>query len=235
MRWYRGRPRVLRCGGAVAGLLTAAQFAATDHSSRAQADVTTGSAGVFVPAQGTVIDTRSGVGGVSGSVAANAWYAVPVTGQAGVPSSGVSAVQVSVTVLTSTATGLVKFAPDGTTDVHIAALTYTGGGGSISASWIVTLPVGGSRTVSVGGTADVPLLATGTSDSAQIVRAGPSVGYVTTPSADQNAVAVSAVFFSAGNDVRSDLVIVPAMADGTVRLTNASSDPIVRVQFIAVP
>ncbi len=47
------------------------------------------------------------------------------------------------TVLTPAATGLVKLAPDGTTDVHIAALTYTANGGSISAGSIVALAADG--------------------------------------------------------------------------------------------
>jgi hypothetical protein len=357
------------------------------------------------------MDTRSGVGGVSGSVAANSWYAVPVAGQAGVPSSGVSSVQVSVTVLTPAATGLVKLAPDGTTDVHIAALTYTGGGGSISASsivalpadgkigvlattsvsmlvhvqgyytagngspapggyvpvsparlvdtrygtglpqaklatgstttipvgglagvpsdasavfvmltaitngaagyfspyptgatrpanvslnylatsstiagaavdlgtggqfnlWIgtvgssidvivdvvgyytatpgagaaftpasarvydsriapeVALPANGSRTVPVGGVAGVPAASTGIGAfalSAQIVHAGSNAGYLGMGPGDQSSSAVSAVYFSAGTNVRSDLVIVPAGDTGAVTLTNSSADSV---------
>jgi hypothetical protein len=407
--------RSLRCVvvlALVTGLVSAVQLVVAHRASPALADATTGSAGVFVPTQGTVMDTRSGLGGVSGPVAANAWYAVPVAGQAGVPSSGVSSVQVSITVLTPAATGLVKLAPDGTTDVHIAALTYTGGGGSISASSIVALPadgkigvlattsvtvlmhvqgyytagngspapggyvpvgptrivdtrygtglpqaklatgsttaipVGGlagvpsdasavfvmltaitssstggyfspyptgatrpanvslnylpasstiagaavdlgtggqfnlwigtvgssidvivdvvgyytatpgagaaftpastrvydsrvapevalpansSRTVAVGGVAGVPLPADGVAAyavSAQIVHTGSGTGYLTVAPSDQPASGVSAVFFSAGSNVCSDLVVTPTAADGTVTLVNVSPDPL---------
>lgn len=127
----------------VAGLVSAVQLTMSPQVSPARADVSTGTAGLFVPAQGSVLDTRTGIGGVSGPVAANTWYPVQVAGQAGVPTTGVSAVQVSVTVLTPAATGLVKVAANGTTVVPIAALTYTGGGGSISASSITALPADG--------------------------------------------------------------------------------------------
>src|SRR4051794_40973471 len=92
----------------VAGMASTVQLAAALHGSQARADASTGSAGLFVPTQGTVLDTRTGIGGVSGPVAANTWYPVPVAGQAGVPTTGVSSVQVSITVLSPTATGLVK-------------------------------------------------------------------------------------------------------------------------------
>jgi RHS repeat-associated protein len=126
----------------VAGVVSAVQLAVSPRVSPARAAVTTGTAGLFVPTQGSVLDTRTGLGGISGPVAANTWYPVQVAGQAGVPASGVSAVQVSVTVLTPTSTGLVKVAANGTAVVPIAALTYTGGGGSISASSITALADG---------------------------------------------------------------------------------------------
>jgi hypothetical protein len=112
-------------------------------ASPAGAEATTGTAGMFVPTQGSVLDTRTGLGGVSGPVAANSWYPVQVAGQAGVPTTGVSSVQVSVSVLSPVSTGLVKVAANGTALVPIAALTYTGGGGSISASSITALPADG--------------------------------------------------------------------------------------------
>ncbi len=129
--------------GMAAGAVTAVQVAASPEIGPASADVATGTAGLFVPTQGSVLDTRTGIGGVSGPVTANTWYPVKVAGQAGVPTSGVSSVQVSVTVLSPAATGLVKVAANGTAVVPIAALTYTGGGGSISASSIIALPADG--------------------------------------------------------------------------------------------
>ena len=130
-----------------AGAVSAVQVAVSPQAAPARADSSTGTAGLFVPTQGTVLDTRTGIGGVSGPVAANTWYPVQVAGQAGVPATGVSSVQVSITVLTPTATGLVKVAANGTAGVPVAALTYTGGGGSISASSIVALASDGKIAV----------------------------------------------------------------------------------------
>lgn len=126
-----------------AAAVTGLQLTVSPGNGPASAEVTTGTAGLFVPTQGSVLDTRTGIGGVNGPVAANTWYPVQVGGQAGVPSTGVSAVQVSVTVLNPAATGLVKVAANGTALVPIAALTYTGGGGSISASSITALAADG--------------------------------------------------------------------------------------------
>ena len=102
-----------------------------------------------MPAQGTVLDTRSGVGGVSGPVAAYTWYPVQVAGLAGVPASGVSSVQVSVTAFNPSLTGYIKLAANGAAEVQTSALLYTGGGGSFSASSIVALaPDGKIRVLS---------------------------------------------------------------------------------------
>jgi hypothetical protein len=66
----------------VAGAISAALVTIAPHSSPAHADVSTGAAGLFVPAQGTMLDTRTGIGGVSGPVAATTWYPIQVAGQA---------------------------------------------------------------------------------------------------------------------------------------------------------
>lgn len=57
--------------------------------------------GEFVATQGRIMDTRPsyGVGGFTTPMTANAWRSVQVAGNAGVPSSGVGAVQLSVTAL----------------------------------------------------------------------------------------------------------------------------------------
>jgi hypothetical protein len=83
----------------------------------------TGAAGVFVPAQGTVLERgRWGV-----------WYPVQVAGLAGVPTSGVSSVQVSVTALNPDVTGYLKLAANGTA--------------TVSTSSLISLVVGRSRRV----------------------------------------------------------------------------------------
>lgn len=140
----------------VLGLVAAVQLTAARHAAPAHADVVTGTAGLFMPVQGTVLDTRSGIGGVTGPVTANTWYSVAIDGQATVPTSGVSSVQVSISVLTPAATGLVKAAADGVASVQMAALTYTGGGGSISASSIVAVAADGK--IEVQASTSVTLL-----------------------------------------------------------------------------
>jgi hypothetical protein len=133
---------VLRCllvGALAVGVVSSAQLAISPRVDPARADAAAGSAGLFVPAQGTVLDTRSGIGGVSGPVTASTWYPVQVGGLAGVPTSGVSSVQVSVTAFDPSLTGYLKLAANGAADVQTSALIYTGGGGSFSASSIVAL------------------------------------------------------------------------------------------------
>src|SRR5579875_4122862 len=52
-------------------------------------------AGVFVPTQGRVVDTRSGLGGYSNPLAVGTTRTFQITGLAGVPTSGVTAVSVT--------------------------------------------------------------------------------------------------------------------------------------------
>jgi hypothetical protein len=135
----RAAVRGVLAAALVAGLVSAVQLTVSPQVSPAKADAAIGSAGLFVPAQGTVLDTRSGIGGVSGPVAAYTWYPVQVGGVAGVPTSGVSSVQVSVTAFNPALDGYLKLAANGAADTQTSALLYTGGGGSFSASSIVAL------------------------------------------------------------------------------------------------
>ncbi len=61
-----------------------------------------------------LMDTRNGTGGVSGPVAAGASVSLQVAGQAGVPSSGVTAVVLNVTAVAPAAGGYLTVYPDGT-------------------------------------------------------------------------------------------------------------------------
>jgi plastocyanin len=137
--WPGAAIRCVLVTALVAAVVSAGQLAVSPRIAPARADTAIGSAGLFVPAQGTVLDTRSGVGGVSGPVAAATWYPVQVAGLAGVPASGVSSVQVSVTAFNPTLSGYLQLAADGVADTQTSALIYTGGGGSFSASSIVAL------------------------------------------------------------------------------------------------
>lgn len=62
-------------------------------------------AGVFVATQGRVVDTRSGVGGYGTPFAAGETRTFQVTGLAGVPTSGVSAVSVTLTAVNASGSG----------------------------------------------------------------------------------------------------------------------------------
>jgi hypothetical protein len=138
------------------GVVSAAQVAVSPQGAPARADAAVGSAGMFVPSQGTVLDTRSGLGGVSGSVAAYTWYSVQVEGMAGVPTSGVSSVQVSVTAFNPAQSGYLQLAANGAADPQTSALLYTAGGGSFSAGSIVALGTDGR--IKIRSQRSVPLL-----------------------------------------------------------------------------
>jgi RHS repeat-associated protein len=62
----------------------------------------TGTGGMFVPLQGRLMDTRDGTGGYTTPFAAGGTRSLQVTGQAGLPASGITAVLVNVTALNTT-------------------------------------------------------------------------------------------------------------------------------------
>ncbi|HVL07096.1 MAG TPA: hypothetical protein VM388_13985 [Acidimicrobiales bacterium] len=73
------------------------------------------SAGRYHPlAPARILDTRDGTGGVRGPVGSNATVVLDVTGVGGVPSSGVSAVVLNVTVTSPAQTGFLTVFPSGT-------------------------------------------------------------------------------------------------------------------------
>jgi RHS repeat-associated protein len=84
-------------------------------SSSVSGAATPGTGGVFTPATGRLMDTRNGTGGYSTPMPAGVWRSVVTLGQAGVPSSGVSAVVLNVTALGFTASGYVRGVPGGST------------------------------------------------------------------------------------------------------------------------
>jgi RHS repeat-associated protein len=69
-------------------------------------------AGVFVPVQGRAVDTRSGLGGITGPVTANTWYPFPILGRVGIPTTGVDAVLVSLTVVGGTEPNAAQLVPN---------------------------------------------------------------------------------------------------------------------------
>jgi hypothetical protein len=73
------------------------------------------------------LDTRSGIGAAVGAVAPLGVVALQVTGQGGVPASGVSAVVLNVTVAGSTSSGFVSVWADGATRPTTSNLNFVTG------------------------------------------------------------------------------------------------------------
>jgi hypothetical protein len=107
----------------------------------ARADASTGSGGLFVDAVGRLLDTRNGTGGYSTPMPTLTWRSVAVDGQDGIPASGVSAVQVTVTAVSPAQAGIVYLAPDGVSNPPtVSNLVYDHGVvGTISNTAIVAV------------------------------------------------------------------------------------------------
>ncbi len=137
------RLTALSATAAVAFLLvTGVMFASAEHGAPALADASTGTGGVFVATQGRVLDTRAGygTGGYTTPMTAGVWRTVPVDGVAGVPSSGVSAVQVAVSALAPiTTTGTISLSADLATPKGGTALDYGSVSGAVSNTAIVAV------------------------------------------------------------------------------------------------
>ncbi len=101
-----------------------------------------------------LLDTRNGTGAPQGAVAAQHAVSVQVTGRAGVPASGVSAVVVNVTVTEPTGTGWIAAYADGTTRPAVSNLNFTRGQ---TVPNLVVAPVGSNGKIALyngsGGTA----------------------------------------------------------------------------------
>lgn len=124
----------------VLGLVVGVQLAAAPHAARAAADVSTGSAGVFVSDVGRLMDTRDGTGGYSTPMAANTARSVAVAGHAGVPTTGVSALALTLTVINAGAAGTVTVAPgDVSSPNQIAASLTFNAANSVSNTAMVAL------------------------------------------------------------------------------------------------
>lgn len=99
-------------------------------------------AGVFVPATGRVVDTTTGLGGISGAVAANTWHPFQMLGMAGVPTSGVDAVLVTLTVVNSTSANAALLEPN-TARNHETTTLYSGVNDTVSNSAIIAVGTDG--------------------------------------------------------------------------------------------
>lgn len=107
----------------------------------------TGTAGLFVPSQVRAMDTRNGNGGYTTKMVAGSWRTVSIDGIGDIPASGVSSVQVTLTVVVPTGSGIANAeASDSTTTPSNApsALIYNSGvTGTISATTIVAVGADG--------------------------------------------------------------------------------------------
>jgi YD repeat-containing protein len=114
----------------------------------AVASTVTGTGGLFVPATGRLVDSRSGQGlaiddNWTGPLEAGAWFTVQASGVLGMPATGVGAVQVTVTAVSPTTTGVVNLSPGEATSY--TALVYGAGvAGSVSNTAIVALASDGT-------------------------------------------------------------------------------------------
>jgi len=128
----------------VGGVLTSALVAVTSVPTGAAADTTaaTGTAGLFVPATGRLLDTRSGTGGYATPMPANTVRSVPAAGVAGIPASGVSAVALTLTAVGASTTGAVSVAPGDVASPTGTALVFNPGD-SVSNTDLVALHADG--------------------------------------------------------------------------------------------
>ncbi len=108
----------------------------------AAADAATGSAGLFMPAAGRLLDTRNGTGGYATPMPANTVRTVPTAGVAGIPASGVSAVALTLTVVGATTAGAVSVAPGDVASPSGTALVFNPGD-SVSNTDLVALHADG--------------------------------------------------------------------------------------------
>lgn len=84
--------------------------------------------GRYVPlTPARVLDTRNGTGGVAGPVGPDATVGVQITGRAGVPDTGVTAVAMNVTVTEPTGSGFLTVFPSATARPIAANLNFTPG------------------------------------------------------------------------------------------------------------
>lgn len=141
MRRHRSGTAILAVAMAIVGVLIT--FASTDRSGVAAADTgaasaAAGSAGLFVPTTGRLLDTRNGTGGYSTPMPAGTVRSVSAAGIAGIPASGVSAVALTLTAVGATTAGEVSVAPGDVASPTGTALVFNPGD-SVSNTDLVAL------------------------------------------------------------------------------------------------
>jgi hypothetical protein len=97
--------------------------------------------GYFVPLAGRLMDTRNGTGGYGTKMVGGAWRSLPVAGALGVPTSGVAAVEISVTAVDPPNSGTISVSANGPSPAGGTALVY---------GWGTTGPLSNTAVVGLG-------------------------------------------------------------------------------------
>jgi RHS repeat-associated protein len=119
----------------------------------AQASPPAGTGGAFRPLQGRLADTRIGTGGYSAPLPANTNRQYQVTGMVGVPSTGVSAVLLSVTALAPAALGDMSITPNPKTPGSTGSIVLSWGAGeTVSNTGLVAMGSNGQILVNSSAT-----------------------------------------------------------------------------------
>jgi len=125
-------PSISADGAFVAFQSTATNLTAGQSDANGASDVflysRVGDEGTYTPlTPARILDTRNGTGGLPGAIGPGATVDVQVTGRGGVPTTGVSAVAMNVTVTQPTGAGYLTMFPSGTTRPLAANLNFTPG------------------------------------------------------------------------------------------------------------
>lgn len=93
---------------------------------------------VFVPTTGRVVDTREGLGGITGPLTPDTWYPFQILGMAGVPTANVDSVMVTLTVVDSTGASAAQVVPN-TARQRETTVLFSGIGDTVSNSAIIAV------------------------------------------------------------------------------------------------
>lgn len=141
----RRRTKFLTLVIAVVSALFLAQICSAGRDATARAQAAAGTGGAFVAATGRIYDTRA-----AGSTALSpgTWRSISVLGQDGVPTSGVSAVVVSITAINPTSDGWLNVIPGQTSPPSSPTTSLTWDAGLPQSNTVIAAP-GSDGTVQV--------------------------------------------------------------------------------------
>ncbi len=148
MRPVLHAPRMRKRSLAAAVLAAVALIASLLAATPVHALNDTGTGGVFVPATGRILDTKTGTGGFSTPMEAGTYRTIKVTGLAGLPTDGsVGAVSLNATVGSSSGAGTLFGRPDANSG-RTTMLIYNGVSGQYTSN-SATIAVGADGTIQV--------------------------------------------------------------------------------------